>query len=165
MNLFEILSKIGDFTLFIIIVVSGFALFFLGIKIFKVLSKRYSEKLSKVISVLLCIIIAAVSSVSLFCSYFHSIYYSDKITVIFFDEKIVAGETMHIVFKGKPNTAYDIEFESILKSEVIFSNGAGYATYTFKTERNSEKGEESFYIYERDSGGDITTDYYSILIE
>lgn len=86
---------------------------------------------------------------------------SDLIYVIFYDDTITAGDTMHVIFKGKPDTLYNFEFDGgSCKSSIKKSNGAGYISYTYKTTKTASKGEESFYIFEYEDSDNITDYYY-----
>lgn len=164
-NVFEFFAKIGNYIIFAFILAGLFALYLLGKKIYSLLSKEHSTRFSKVVSIVLCVTIGVVSLFSLFCSNYYSRYHSDDIYVLYYDKSITAGETMHIVIKANPDTAYDIEFEgSTCKSTVERSNGAGYASYTFKTDKSADKGEDFFHIYNYDDS-DITTDYYYFTVE
>ena len=163
-TVFNFFAKIGDYLFFAFIIACGFLVYLLGKRIYKKLCEKHSSVFAKCISIIICIVIVGISVCSLFCSWYSSTRFSDNLLMIYYDKDITAGDTMHVVFKGKPNTAYDIEFESICESRVEKSNGLGYVSYICRTNQNDYRGEDSFHIYEYDSAANNESEYFYFTI-
>lgn len=163
-DILEKFSNIGLAFIALSLFVCIFLLVFLGRRLFQKLSDHHSKATSIIVPVVLCGIAICVMLFSMYCFLFLP-KHSDKIYVIYYDEEIAAGDTMHITFKGKPDNAYDIEFEgSTCNSKVEKSNAAGYITYTCKTSKNADKGEDQFHIFDYNDS-DISTDYYNFTVK
>ena len=157
-DFFTFFAEIGNYIIFVFLFIGLFSLAYFCKKILNRLSESNSNTGKKVICVILCIVAGVVGLFSVICSMAMP-KSSDNIFIIYYDKNVPAGDTMHIVFKGKPDTAYDIEFDGgACPSTVERTNGAGYYSYTYKTSISADKGEESFYIY--DLKNDISSEYY-----
>ena len=163
-NIFSFFATAGTYIIWAFIIFGLFALAFFCKKILNKLSTNNSSTVKKALCVILCVLIGVVGVFSVICSMAIPSP-SDKIYVIYYDNDIAAGDTMHITFKGKPDNAYDIEFEGITcNSKVEKSDAAGYVTYTCKTSKNSHIGEDHFYIFDYNDS-DISTDYYYFTVK